>query len=924
MAHAAERARSTKVASAVGVQPAAATLPAPPAIPVGAAFPIVGIGASAGGLEALEVFLQHVPVNSGMAFVVVQHLDPTHEAILAALLQRATPMRVTQVSDGLLVAPDCVYVIPPNADLSIEDGVLHVTAPTSVRGLRLPIDHLFESLAEHTLAPAIGVILSGMGTDGTLGLGAIKAHGGVAFVQEPATAKFDGMPASAVAAGVADVVAAVESLPGKIVEHLQRALPGAIASPSSAADAPGTLDDVLGIVKAQTGRDFTQYKQNTIGRRLERRMGLHHVNGIATYARFLSENPQEVELLSKELLIGVTSFFRDPSAWDALKTAIAANVTAAPAPRQPLRAWVAGCSTGEEAFSLAILCHEVLEALAPEPRPVVQIFATDLSHDAIERARVGTYPASIADDMSAERLQQFFLKTEHGYRVTKAIRETVIFAPHDVTTDPPFSKLDILICRNLLIYLTPETQHKLLPRFHHGLKPGGILFLGSAETIGDGTSLFAPIDIKARLFRRLEAGAQAIPVEFPAAARHLPAAELLASAPREPGGSMADAAHLLLQSYAPAGVLVNTKGDILFVSGRTGKYLEPAAGKANWNLFAMARDGLRQELAAGFRKAFKLKQAVTRRQVQIATHAGARAIDVTVHPIDDAGVLRGLAAVVFTDVAMPVVEPASRSVRRAAGTTVATLRRGLSVAERELRLVRADHQGSQEALTTVNEEMQSTNEELQSTNEELTTSKEEMQSLNEELQTLNQELQARVDGLSRLTNDMKNLLDNTDVATVFLDLDLRVRLFTAGSTRIFHLVPSDAGRPITDLASTLDYPALADDAREVLRTLAVHEQRTAAQDGRWVMARIMPYRTLDNMVDGVTITFADITASTILEQQLRATQAGLELHIEAQTRQIEHADRNPVPVPTPAASVSRTGPPTCSTSHRGTPHDPTP
>lgn len=888
MAPRAQRARTTR----------SARPPAP------AGLPIVGIGASAGGLEALEVFLQNVPPGAGVAIVIIQHLDPTHEALLAELLQRVTPMTVTEVSDGLAVAPDCVYVIPPNADLVLTGGVLRLTVPTSARGLRLPIDHFFASLAGH--APAAGVILSGMGTDGTIGLTAIKAHGGGTFVQEPATAKFSGMPDSAVAAGVADVVAPVAALPGRILDYL-RSGPHGTPGATLAADGDETLDDVLGIVKERTGRDFTQYKQQTVGRRLKRRMDLHKIVETGAYARFLRENPHEVELLSKELLIGVTSFFRDPAAWDALKEWIAASVAARCAPRQALRAWVAGCSTGEEAYSLAIVCREVLDALAPGPRPAIQIFATDLSTDAVERARTGRYPATIAADVPAERLERFFVKAEDDFQVSKSIRETVIFAPHDVTTDPPFSKLDVLICRNLLIYLTPSAQQQLLPRFHHGLRPGGVLLLGSAETIGAGTSLFTPLDLKARLYQRLDSSIHTPAVAFHTVTPAQPPADRRPTAtPDASSGSLADAAHQLLGRYAPASVLVTAAGDIIFISGRTGDYLEPVAGKANWNLFDMARDGLRQELGAGFRMATKCRQAVTRRQVRVSTARGARTIDVTVHPIDEPGVLHGLLAVVFRPVTPPAADPAAVPRPRPAGaatTAATTLRRQLSAAEREKRTLRSERQIAVEAMASTNEELQSANEELQSTNEELTTSREEMQSMNEELQTLNQELQARVDSLSRLTNDMKNLLDNTDLATIFLDLELRVRLFTAGSSRVFHLVAGDVGRPITDFASTLDYPTLAGDAREVLRTLAVHQQRAATTDGRWIQVRLMPYRTLDNLIDGVTITFADVTASTMLEMQLRATQAGLEQHIEAQSRQIEDAER-----PAPAPPFSPQGP----------------
>jgi two-component system CheB/CheR fusion protein len=862
---------------------------------------IVGIGASAGGLEALEAFLSHVPTDSGLAYVVIQHMDPTHQGMLTDLLQRVTAIPVTQVTDGIAVRPNCVYVIPPNTDLSVEGSSLRLSAPTAKRGLRLPIDHFFESLAERTAPPGIGVILSGMGSDGTVGLGAIKASGGATFVQDPTSAKFGGMPSSAIAAKVADKIAPADALPGLImagVHDAPRRTPSAAVAPAAPAETSGDLSEVFDLLLARTGRDFSQYKPNTVNRRLERRMSLRQIDQLATYVAYLRENPQEIDLLFKELLIGVTSFFRDPAEWDSLMEALAESLTSR-APSQVLRAWVAGCSTGEEAYAMAIICREALEAKSPSKSPAVQIFATDLDPDAINRARAGVYPASIAADISPERLKRFFIESEHGYTVSKSIRETVIFAPHDVTQDPPFTKLDVVSCRNVLIYLTPKAQRKLFPVFHYALKPGGLLFLGTSENVGKPGAHFAPAQGKARLFRRLDPAPGAARVYLENRARRTVATSAAPAAPAATaaraafhGSLQAEAERLLLEQFAPAAVLVNSTGDILFVSGRTGKYLEPAAGKANWNLFAMAREGLRQELGAGFRKALRLQQSVTRRQVMVESARGDHAVDVTVQFITDEGILHGMLAVVFRDAATPRAKAAApRAGAPVTAARVAELTKELSQAQRDVRAGREHMQASQEELSTVNEELQSSNEELQSTNEELTTSQEEMQSMNEELQTLNQELQARVDTLSHLTNDMKNLLDKTEIATVFLDHKLCVRLFTAGSSRIFPLIAGDVGRPIMDFASALQYPAFADDAREVLRTLTVHEQPAATRDGGWVLVRIMPYRTLENTVDGVTITFSDITASRAREDQLRATQVGLEEHIEKQARQIKQSIR---------------------------------
>ena len=849
-----------------------------------AAFPIVGIGASAGGLEALELFLGKVPEGSGMAFVIVQHLDPTHKGIMAELLQRTTTMQVVQVKDRTRVQPDCVYVIPPNKDMSILHGVLHLLAPVAPRGLRLPIDFFFRSLADDRQDQSIGVILSGMGSDGTLGLRAIKEKAGVVFVQAPASAKFDGMPRSAVDAGLADVVAPVEELPGKIIAFLQHA--PLIAGPGLAQEdkAQSGLEKVVILLRAQTGHDFSLYKKTTVYRRIERRMGIHQIDRIASYVRFLQENPQELDLLFKELLIGVTNFFRDPAAWEQLKKEVIPALLAGRAPSQALRAWVPGCSTGEEAYSLAIVFQEALEQLKPAGNTALQIFATDLDRDAIEKAREGVFPANIAADVPPERLGRFFVQVERGYQVAKSIREKVIFAPHNIIMDPPFTKLDILSCRNLLIYLTLELQKKLLPLFHYSLNRGGFLFLGSAETIGSFTDLFELLKGKARLYRRLDSALRAEPVEFPASfVSALPGAPP-PKALKPAANLQSLAEQLLLQCYSPAAVLVNDKGDILYISGRTGKYLEPAAGKANWSIFAMAREGLRHELTGVFQKALRQKGAVTLRNVKVGTNGGVQAVDLTVQPLEEPEALRGLVMIVITDVATPPeTKPTGRTQRAPArNVQVAELERDLEQARQELHTTREEMQTSQEELKSTNEELQSTNEELQSTNEELTTSKEEMQSLNEELQTVNNELQAKVDDQSRTHNDMRNLLDSTDIATLFLDNALCVRRFTSQTTKITQLIASDVGRPITDIASDLFYPELAEDVQQVLRTLVRAEKQVAARDGRWFTARILPYRTLENVIDGVVITFVDITVSKTLEAQLRQTQADLEKRMAKQ------------------------------------------
>ena len=841
--------------------------------------PIVGIGASAGGLEALVQFLEHVPRNSGMAFVIIQHLDPTQKGMMPELLQRATPMKVVQVKDRTRVRPDCVYVIPPNSDMSLLHGTLHLLAPTASRGLRLPIDFFFRSLAEDQHEHGIGVILSGMGSDGTVGLKAIKDNAGVVLVQDPTTAKFDAMPRSAIEAGLADFVGPAEELPGKLAGYLRHRPLIAKSKTTVEEKASSALEKIVILLRSHSGHDFTLYRRSTLYRRVERRMGIHQVARIDAYVRYLQENPQEVGILFKELLIGVTNFFRDPPAWQRLaEKAIPALLAGRPT-GGVMRAWVAACSTGEEAYSLAMVFTEALAQIKSTHGFSLQIYATDLDKDAIEKARQGLFPENIAADVSAARLARFFVKEQGGYRVNKEIRSMVVFAPQNLIMDPPFTKLDILCCRNLLIYLTPELQKKLFPLFHYTLNPNGVLFLGSAESIGGFANLFTPLALKERIFQRTASTLSGNPVDFPSVFLPLPADSTDAPPEaRRAASSLQSVADQMLQArFAPPAVLVNDDGDILYISGRTGKYLEPAAGKANWNVIAMAREGLRDDLTSALQKVHRKKGAVTVRGIKVGHEADARSVDIMVQALEEPKELFGMVLIVFSESVI------RHELSLAAGTAKAPahnawqreLERQIKHAREEVQAGREEMQTSQEELKSMNEELQSTNEEMQSTNEELMTSKEEMQSLNEELQTVNAELQAKLDELSGANNDMKNLLNSTDIATVFLDNNLCVRRFTLQAKAIIKFIPSDVGRPITDLASDLLYPGLVTDAREVLRTLVFSERSITTKDGRWFTARVMPYRTVDNKIDGVVITFADITAAKKMEAKLREKHSDL-------------------------------------------------
>jgi two-component system CheB/CheR fusion protein len=860
--------------------------------PADAAFPVVGIGASAGGLEALEQFFTHAPADSGLAFVVVQHLDPTQESMLVQLLQRSSAMPVVQVVDGQKVRPNHVYVIPPRQDLDLLHGVLHLMEPTEKRGLRLPIDHFLRSLAADLRSNAMGVILSGMGSDGTLGLRAIKESAGAAFVQAPDSARFDSMPRSAIDAGLADVVGPAEELVPCILAFLHHTPALALAVPAQAQGSAnanlGDVDKVLLLLREHTGNDFSLYRKSTLVRRIARRMCVHQLSHIGDYVRLLRESKTEAHLLFQELLIGVTSFFRDPAVWDQIKSEVMPALLALQPQGGVLRAWVPGCSTGEEAYGLAMVFKEALEGASPRANLKLQIFATDLDKTAIDMARSGVYPPGISANVSEQRLRRFFVEDGQGYRVSSEIRDMVVFAPQNLAMDPPFTRLDLLSCRNLLIYLEPELQQKLIALFHHSLNPGGVLLLGSAETVGQASKLFALWPGEARLYRRLdgrphnELGAFPSVFAFHRPPRNIPNGEAatVAAAPKMANlKQLAD--DLLLQRFTPAAVLAAANGDIVYLSGKTGRFLEPAAGKASLNLLAMAREGLDRALAKGFHRAMRDKLAVTIKDVSVGFNGGNLRLNVHVQPLNSDNLLQGLALVVFEELAprdLPQSLASDSAPDAAPAQRLVTLQKELQRVHEDLQATREEMQTSQEELKSMNEELQNTNEELQSTNEEFTTSKEEMQSMNEELQTVNHELMSRVDELVLTADDMNNLLNSAQVATLFLDVHLGVRRFTPAMAHLIKLIPSDIGRPITDLVSALQYPQLVDDAHEVLRTLVASVRDVPASDDRWYAAHLMPYRTQDNRIDGVVITFSEIGAIKALESTLQQAQLLLVQH----------------------------------------------
>jgi len=830
---------------------------------------IVGIGASAGGLAALEDFFRHTSTKTGTAFIVVQHLDPTQKALLPELLQRVTAMPVQEARHNEEIQPDTVYVIPSNAELTVVGSLLKLKQPREPRGMRLPINVLFSSMASACSEQAIAVVLSGMGSDGTLGLQAIRATGGLTVAQEPGSAEFDAMPRSAIATGCVDIIAPAGELPGRIMAYANL-----VAEPEQSAPVARAVEPIKAIISAlqrHTRHDFSLYRPSTLQRRIERRMAIHGIKTLPDYVRYLEESSQEVQLLFKEVLIGVTSFFRDAEIWDLLSEEALPELIAQITPGKCLRAWVVGCSTGEEAYSLAMVITEALERLRPGQDNSFQIFASDISQEAIMVARAGRYPKNIEGQVSEQRLARFFTASENGYQIFQPIRDKVLFAQHDVILDPPFTNLDLLTCRNLLIYFDPMLQRRLLPLFHYSLRNNGLMMLGNSETLGRLRHLFQPLKPRLRLFRRLPhdsiSDARFLLKSFPPLSTLYKEQPVPAPTVSQTGSDNLQSAadHLLLQVYSPAAVVLNRDADIVYISGHTGKYLEPAAGKANWNILAMAREGLRKPLYTALKQSALQREPVDLRNVVVDGGDSQQHVDVTLQTLNEPDALKDMTLVVFRDI------PAAAQRKRSKQALKPDLEMAGEIERYQQAIDRLSEEArySREELQASNEELQSTNEELQSANEELTSSKEEMQSMNEELQTINTELQTKLDDLALAQSDMQNVLNSIEIAILFMDQDLNVRRYTARAANIISLRESDLGRPLSELTTVLQYPELEDDARKTLDTLMVSEKQIQTNEDRWFSIRIMPYRRLDNVIDGVVMTMVDITDTKALESSLR-------------------------------------------------------
>lgn len=826
-------------------------------------FPVVGIGASAGGLEALGRMFKNMPSDSGAAFVLIQHLDPSHKSSMVELLARYTDMEVLEIEDGMRVEPNKLYVIPPNKSVKLINGVLRLAVPKEPHGLRRPIDFFLQSLADDQEEYAIGIILSGFGSDGTVGVKSIKSMGGMIIAQDPDSAISGSMPTSAIDTDLVDYIAQPEKISDDLISYIKRIgekPPKKIIGIDE--ESVNSLQKILILIRNRTGHDFSLYKESTINRRIARRINVYQLDTISAYLEYIHKNPKEINILFKELLINVTSFFRDPNAFESFKDKLKSEVLDKKSDGERVRIWIPGCSTGEEVYSIAMIIQEYIDNTGKSLD--IQIFGTDIDEDAINTARSAVYPTTIVSDVSPEYLKKFFTKSEGNYRVKKSIREMAIFAPHDVLINPPFSKLDVISCRNVLIYMNKDAQKKILSAFTYALKPGGILFLGPSESISNFVESFNTLDNKWKIFKSVKSEYHPPGdfVRFPYVKLpqdHVDVEDLEIMGKTDTNIAK-NVEKLLIDEYAPPTAIVNNDGRVVFIHGKVGKYLEPAEGVASLNIVDMAREGIKFELNSAINEAFLKNNKVVFTNLEVKTNGAYQTIDLIVRPIKQRKLMEGLLMITFKD-----VKPSSEDKKEIPKNVpikdkrIRELESELKVTKERLHTTIEELETSNEELKSANEELQSMNEELQSTNEELETSKEELQSLNEELLTVNTELQNKVDQLSEVNDDMNNLLNSIEFPTIFVDKNIEIKRFTKEATKLVNLISTDIGRPLEDIVSNVEYEDMIKDIREVMDRVIFKEKEVHTKDDNWYLVRIIPYKTSANIIDGAVVTFIDIT-----------------------------------------------------------------
>ncbi|MBI0582125.1 MAG: PAS domain-containing protein [Methanomassiliicoccales archaeon] len=851
-------------------------------------FPIVALGSSAGGLEELETFFLNMPPDTGMAFVIVTHLEPHHASLMAQIISKTTTMEAVQAEDNMVVHKNKIYVIPPGKDMRITDGTLRLSERSPGPDNFLPIDNFLRSLADDRKENAFAIILSGNGSDGSMGIRAIHANLGMTMVQSMETAKYDSMPRSAIDTGLVDYILPTNEMPGILTSYIHVLRARAQPSKAELVGEEDVIHKILAMVKKQTGHDFSRYKKSTISRRIERRMAVHRMDTKAQYMSYLEANVKEITILFKELVIEVTSFFRDPKAFESLKNVLRETFFRPTSEKGHLRMWVTACSTGEEVYSIGIVLRELMEETGEYLR--VQIFGTDINEEAINAARAGDYSPSITNDVDKERLNKYFIKHEGGYKVRKEIREMVIFTSHNVIQDPPFLHLDIVSCRNLLIYFEPVLQRKVLETFSMALNPNGILFLGASESITGFDDRFTTVDPRARIYQRRQYLPSAPPKDiFVPFEKGAVAGRAQAGLSRVP--SLNERIEkVFLDEYTPAGLVVNEKNEIVYFHGHINKYLDPASGRANLGIRSLLHENIRYIVMSLIDEVRSSGGIAIKEATRVRSNGSTTYLNIIARSLDHGPVSDIL--VVFDEKAVP--EELLKANEQAAGpcndARIGELERELNYAKVNLKNTIEQLETTNEELTSTNEELTSTNEELQSNNEELQsvveeseTGKEELNSLNEELLTVNTELERKNQELSQLNSDMRNLLNSVDEATIFLDNKTRIRRFTPQIERITNLLPGDLGRPIMDIAIRLRYEDFFADIAGVLDSLNTKEKEVQTKDGHWYKLRIMPYRTVENVIDGVVITFTDINEQKIVQERL------LSLTEEAQASQ-EYAE----------------------------------